>query len=316
MKALAYHGSRDLTIEERPEPLPGEGEVGVRVAAAGLCGSDIHMIAVGWQAQRPSHVLGHEFGGTLDDGRFVVVNPMVGCGQCPACRRGSTQICNKRRVIGYSFNGAFAEKVVVPSRNVVPADGLTPLQAALVEPLATALHGYNRAGCPTSDVALIGAGAIGMCLLHVLQDRGVKGVVAVDPVPARQAHALRGGAERAAARLEGRSFQTIFDAAGTEGTRRDAVASIARGGSVMLLGMLDDNMTFPATDFIKNDCSLIGCGAYTEQEFAEAVELARSLKNPPWAEMLPLDAAPDAVRQILAGTAPPHRTKTIFEIRR
>ena len=313
MRALVYHGSHDLTIEERSEPIPGEGELRVRVAATGLCGSDVHVIAVGALPQRPSHVLGHEFGGTLDDGRFVVVNPMVGCGQCAACRRGSTQICQKRRVIGYSVNGAFAEQIVVPRRNVVDAEGLTPLQAALVEPLATALHAYNKAGRPTSDIALIGAGAIGMCLLHVLQDRGVRGVVAVDPVPARQAHALRAGVERAAARLEGQLFETIFDAAGTASTRRDALASLARGGSAMLLGMHDDDMTFAATEFIKNDCSLIGCGAYTEAEFSEAIDLVRSL-NPPWAEMVPLDEAPYAVKQILAGTAPAHRTKTVFQI--
>ena len=315
MKALVYHGSQDLTVEDLIEPVPQENEVRVRVAAAGLCGSDVHVIAMGALPRQPPLVLGHEFGGTLDDGRFVVVNPMMGCGQCAHCQRGSTHICAKRRVIGYGTNGAFAEHIVVPHRNVVAAEGLTPLQAALVEPLATALHAYNKAGCPTTEIAVIGAGTIGMCLLHVMQSRGARGIVVVDPVPSRRQHALSAGAAKADARLEGQSFQSIFDAAGTEMTRKDALASLARGAAVMLIGFHDDEMSFSATELIKNECAIVGCVAYTEAEFSEAIDLTRSMKAP-WAEMLPLDEAPLAVKQILTGTAPTHRTKTIFEIAR
>lgn len=258
-------------------------------------------------------MLGHEFGGTLDDGQFVVVNLMVGCGLCRLCRQGSTHLCAERRVIGYGAPSAFAEQVVVPRRNAVPAASITPLQAVLVEPLATAVHAYNRAGRPTDGIAIIGAGAIGMCLPHVLDSYGVRGAVVVDPVPARQQHALQAGAGKVAARLEGQSFQCVFDAAGTDATRRDSLAFLVRGGLVVLIGLHDDDMTFSARDLIKNEVALIGCVAYTEAEFSEAIDLSRSL-DPPWAEMVSLDDAPAAVTQILEGKAPGHRTRIVFEI--
>ena len=81
----------------------------------------------------------------------------------------------------------------------------------------------------------------------------------------------------------------------------------------MLIGFHDDDMNFSVTELIKNEWAIIGCAAYTESEFSEAVDLVRSMETP-WAEMVPLDEAPLAVKQILSGTAPTHRTKTVFEI--
>ena len=310
MQALVYRGARDVVLEERPDPQPGPGEVRVRVAASGLCGSDLHVIASGQSSVPPPLVLGHEFGGTLDDGRFVVVNPMLACGQCALCARGSTHICPQRRVLGFRQPGGFAHWVVVPARNVVPADGLSPEQAALVEPLANGVHAWARAGCPMGEVAVIGAGSVGMSLLHVLRARGVAAVDVVDPVPARRAWAAAAGARRVGARLEG-LYDAVFDAAGTESTRRDAVAATRAGGTVALVGLHDDTLALSAAALVVGDRTLAGCFAYTEREFVDATALVRSL-DAPWAQSVPFTQAAQAVREILAGTAPAGRIKTLF----
>lgn len=310
MRALVYRGAREVALEERPDPQPLPGEVRVRVAAAGLCGSDLHVLATGVSSVPPPLVLGHEFGGTLDDGRFVVVNPMLACGACALCARGLTHICPQRRVLGFRQPGGFAQWVVVPRRNVVAAPGLTPLQAALVEPVANGVHAWQRAGRPAENVAIIGAGSVGMSLLHVLVQRGVQGIDVVDPVPARCEHARAAGARRVGPRLEG-PYDAVFDAAGTEQTRRDAVAATRPGGCVALIGLHDDTLALSATSLIVGDRTLAGCFAYTEGEFAEAIELARAL-DAPWAEAVPFAQADRAVRDVLAGRAPAGRIKTVF----
>ncbi len=310
MRALVYRGAGDVGIEDRPLPQPGLNEQRVRVAAAGLCGSDLHVMAHGGSSLPPPLVLGHEFGGTLDDGRFVVVNPMLACGHCPRCVRGDSYLCPERRVLGFRQAGGFAEHVVVPVRNLVPADGLTALQAALVEPVANGVHAWNRAGRPTAGVAVIGAGSVGMSLLHVLRRRGVDDITVVDPVAARRDHALAAGAHRAQTALRG-SFDAVFDAAGTQATRRDALACTAPGGTVALIGLHDDVVALSAAALVVGDRTLAGCFAYTDGEFAEAVDLARTLYAP-WAELVPFEQAGEAVRQVLTGQAPATRTKTVF----
>jgi len=310
MKALVYRGAGDVALEDRPLPQPGPGEQRVRVAAAGLCGSDLQLMAHGGASLPPPLVLGHEFGGTLDDGRFVVVNPMLACGQCERCARGWSYLCPERRVLGFRQPGGFAEHVVVPARNVVPAPGLTPLQAALVEPVANGVHAWHRAGRPAAGVAVIGAGSVGMSLLHVLRSHGVGDITVVDPLPARRDHAAAAGAHRVQDALHG-VFEAVFDAAGTQATRRDALACTAPGGTVALIGLHDDVIGLSAATLIVGDRTLAGCFAYTDAEFTEAVELARSL-HAPWAELVPFGEADRAVRQLLGGRAPAARTKTVF----
>lgn len=310
MKALVYEGKRQVRLREVAEPQVGPDEVLVHVIGAGVCGSDLGLFREGMASAPPPLVPGHEFGGRLDDGSFVVVNPMVGCGSCAACAAGHTHICRQRRLIGYTRAGAFAERVSVPRRNLVPAPGLTPTQAALVEPLANGVHGWNRAGRPEGAVAIIGAGAIGMCLLQVLVARGLSDITVVDPVQARLDLALAAGASAVLPRLSG-SFEAVFDAAGTEGTRTDAVNCTAFGGTVALLGLHDDRLPASAASLIVGDRTLAGCFAYTEAEFVEAVELAAQV-DAPWAQDVSLEGAEAAIDELIAGRGPAARIKTII----
>ena len=312
MRALIVDGGRSVRLADWPEPQPADGELRVHVRVAGVCGSDVQAMHGGVANLPLPLIMGHEFGGVLDDGTPVVINPMLACGRCAACDAGRTHLCPQRRVLGFRAAGGFAERVVVPRRNAVPAAGLSATQAALVEPVANGVHAWHRAGRPTGAVAVLGAGAVGMSLLHVLRSRGLREVTVIDPVAERREHARSAGASATAERLQGQ-FEAVFDAAGTASTRRDAVACTQPGGTVALLGLHDDVLQLPASALVVGDRTLAGCFAYTEAEFAEAVELAATL-DAPWAQTLPFGSADAAVIQLLAGQAPAGRIKTLFEI--
>ncbi|WP_084360738.1 zinc-dependent alcohol dehydrogenase [Hydrogenophaga palleronii] len=310
MKALVYEGQCDLRLRHIAAPSPLPHEILVQVAVTGICGSDIGLFRKTSSIMPPSTVPGHEFGGWTSDGNFVVVNPMLSCGHCPNCQIGHTHLCPERRVMGIQTAGAYAEQVAVPRRNLVPAPGLTPIQAALVEPIANGLHAWVRAGKPVHSAAIIGAGAIGMCLLHVLRQHGVKDISVVDPVQARLDHAMAGGATKVMGKLEGR-YGVVFDAAGTRSTREDAVACTVPGGTVAFIGLHDDILSLSAAALVVGDRTLCGCFAYTEQEFRDSVVLARDI-HAPWAETVPIDAAEETMVELLAGRSPPERIKTLI----
>ncbi|MGB3554543.1 MAG: alcohol dehydrogenase catalytic domain-containing protein, partial [Jannaschia sp.] len=144
MRALVYTGPEALELREVAEPVGAHGDAVVRVACAGICGSDMHAF-LGHDARRPAPlILGHEAAGTTGDGRRVTINPLVTCGACPACAAGRTNLCAERQIISMPpREGAFAERVAMPPRNLidVPAH-VTDVQAALAEPLAC---GWNAA---------------------------------------------------------------------------------------------------------------------------------------------------------------------------
>lgn len=310
MKALVFESRGELRLRDRPEPQAREGEVLLRVAATGVCGSDLSLFRRHQPAVPLPLIPGHEFGGWTEEGEFVAVNPMLACGHCALCAVGRTHLCPQRTILGIRRDGGYAQHVAVPRRNLIPAAGLTALQAALVEPIANGVHAWARAGKPIHSVAIIGAGSIGMCLLHVLSQHGVSGITVVDPVAARQARALAGGADDTAARLEG-TFEAVFDAAGTQATRAVAVACTAPGGAVALIGLHDDSLVLSAAALVVGDRTVCGCFAYTEQEFREAVGLARAIEAP-WAQTVPVERAEAAMAELLAGRTPPSRIKTVI----
>lgn len=310
MKALVYQGNGAMRLLDVPEPVLAEGDVLMSVGAVGVCGSDMALIRDGVPAIPPPLILGHEFGGRLSNGEFAVVNPMLSCGACARCLAGRTHLCATRKVLGFRRDGAYAERVAVPQRNLVPAAGLVPRQAALVEPIANGVHAFNRAGRPMERVAIIGAGSIGMCLLHVLVSAGVRDITVVDPVRERLDHALAGGVQHVAMKLDG-AFEAVFDAAGTASTRADAIACTLPGGAIALIGLHDDGLALSAAALVVGDRTLAGCFAYTENEFIEAVVLAAT-HTAPWAQSVPFAESEQAMQALLAGRGVPGRIKTVF----
>ena len=151
MKALVYAGPKELTYREEPEPRMHDGDVLVRVEAAGICGSDIHAF-LGHDERRPAPlILGHEACGRIATGPRkgdrVAINPLVTCGVCRDCQSGRANLCSRREIISMPpRDGALAEYVAIPEGNLVDVpEDMNPTVAALTEPVATGLHGVSAA---------------------------------------------------------------------------------------------------------------------------------------------------------------------------
>ena len=146
MKALVYTGPGELEFRDVADPVPAEGEVLVRIDSVGICGSDMHAF-LGHDERRPAPlILGHETAGIVvggkDDGRRVTINPLVTCGECPACKSGRENLCPKRQIISMQpREGGFAEALAMPETNLgtVP-DGFPLDKASMAEPIACGWH--------------------------------------------------------------------------------------------------------------------------------------------------------------------------------
>jgi len=182
-----------IVVQEAPRPAVGRGEVLIRVAYAGVCGSDLHAFLGTHPFRKPPVVLGHELSGTVAEvgegveglavGDLVTVLPAVSCGQCRACVAGRTNICENRVVPGVQgWLGAFAEYFAAPATVTYPLGRHTTLvQGALAEPLAVAAHAVERGGVGAgSDVLILGGGTIGLLIGYAAQRAGARSVAITD----------------------------------------------------------------------------------------------------------------------------------------
>lgn len=212
-----------------PEPT-GPGRP-VEVRATGICGSDLHLIAMG----PLPFTLGHEFAGELDDGTPVAVDPGAPCGQCDQCRAGAGHRCRtgSARTLGVARDGGMAERVLVADEALVPLPAGLPLaDACLVEPLAVAVHG-TRIASVTADtrVAVVGAGAIGLGAVAVAAGRGCEHVGLVSRYPHQRAAGERLGATV----VEDGEYDVVVEAAGTEAALATAADLCRPGGQIVLV---------------------------------------------------------------------------------
>lgn len=230
----AVFADQKSVVVRDTEPPSGEG-VDLRIAMCGICGSDLHMIENGMRGV----VVGHEFGGWLPDGRLVAVRPTGECGTCRHCNRGKHHLCSDAmaRSHGISMNGGLAESVrVEESRLTVMPAGSRPRDAAMVEPLAVALHGARRAGVTRGGHALVvGAGSIGLLTAAALRAWGVEcDIVARHPHQASAAEAL--GA-RVVGRPVASAYTHTFDAVCTQETVDLCIEATEPGGTLLEFGL-------------------------------------------------------------------------------
>ncbi len=192
MRALVLHGIGDIRLEERPVPEPGPNEVLIQVVACGVCGSDLTRIFEKGTSHFPL-ICGHEFSGLvtacgsgvndLEKGARVTAFPLLWCGNCPSCERGRYALCLRYGYLGSRNDGAFAEYVVAPRRNIVRVPERTPMEvAAMTEPAAVALHALRRAdGVATGEtVTIFGAGPIGLMAAQWAEISGAGKVILFD----------------------------------------------------------------------------------------------------------------------------------------
>lgn len=269
MRAAYIHGVRDIRVGERPMPVPGPGELLLRVSAVGICGSDLHYYkeaAIGHARITQPFICGHEFAGhLLEDyppmglkaGQLVAVDPAKPCGHCEWCARGHVNLCPHVQFLGSppNLHGAMTEFIVVSPGQIFPVpEGFTAVQAAMLEPLGVAIHAMDLAKTKRvlETVAIIGCGPIGLCLLQLagLSNKGA--IYAIDPVEYRTNKAAELGATQVAAHhsaiaewTDGRGVDLVLEATNSPEGFQIAAETARIGGRVVLVGIPDGDQYTP-----------------------------------------------------------------------
>ena len=257
--ALVLEENAVLRWKEVPDD-PVAGWYRMRVAAAGICGSDIARGFHGGAYHTPL-VMGHEFsavveetppGGTFAPGTLAAVYPLLPCGKCPACEKGWIQLCEHYDYFGSRRDGAFAEELWVPESNLLPVpEGVTAEEAAMCEPAAVAHHGtHGFAMCEGSRAFVIGSGPIGLVAAQWLRIRGAREVVVGDVDPAKLDFARRLGfvavdTGSVGGTAEQHPCDVVVEACGLAVTRGLALRLCARKGVVSFIGNPADDWTLP-----------------------------------------------------------------------
>lgn len=297
MKAARWHGAKDLRVEEVDEPSPGPGEVKIKVAWTGICGSDLHEYLAGPifipvdQPHPLSHgkapvTMGHEYCGTVAElgsgvtglavGDRVTIEPIFACGTCRACRDGKYNLCESLGFVGLSGgHGGFAACSVVPARMVhkMP-DGLSMEQGALVEPAAVALHAVRLSQIRAGDkAAVFGAGPIGLLVVESLRVAGASEIHVVEPSEQRRARAMDlgatssidPGATDAVAAIRdatGGGVDVAFEVTGVPAVLSQCIDATTHEGQVLIVSIWEQEAAFQPNTLVLKERQLKGTIAY------------------------------------------------------
>ena len=302
MRAVVIHAPKDLRIDNFPDAVPRPGEVRVKIANGGICGSDLHYYHHGGfgtvRIQQPM-ALGHEIAGLvaavgegvagLAEGTRVAVNPSLPCGVCSYCREGMRNQCLDMRFMGSAMRnphvqGGFREYVTVDASQVFPiAQSLSLAEAAMAEPLSVCLHAAHQAGPLLGKRVLVtGCGPIGALMVLVARYGGAAEIVVTDVADAPLAVARKLGASRAinvaadSAALDpwraGKgTFDVLFEASGNQAALRAALDVLRPGGIIVQLG-LGGEMTLPLNTVVAKELQIRGTFRF-DREFELALRL-------------------------------------------
>jgi len=314
MKALVFDGVQAMGFRDVEMPRPRDGEHLIRVDAAGICGSDMHAW-LGHDSRRPAPlILGHEAAGTIEDGdrdgTRVTINPLVACGDCPACGTGRENICPGRQIISMPpREGAFAQYVSIPWSNLVPVPGDVSLPvAALAEPLAVGWHTARLALDLLHEhsdrrAMVIGGGAIGLATALALRAMDAGDVTIAEPNPARRAYLAERCGQLAVEAAAGPA-PIVIDAVGLAATRAIASAIAAPGGVIAHVGLGEDAGGLDIRRMTLQEIAFIGTYTYTAQDFHDTAAAIFDGRLGPldWIEERPLSDGAAAFRDLRAGS--------------
>jgi L-iditol 2-dehydrogenase len=305
MQALQLTNYRKLELVAMDRPATGPTDVLVRVAACGICGSDIHGYDGSSGRRVPPIVMGHEAAGVVAEvgaevdrvcpGDRVTFDSTIWCGRCEACRRGEVNLCTQRQVLGvscgeYRRQGAFAEFVAVPQQVLYRLPPELPFEhAALIEPVSVALHAVSRLHVmPRERAVVVGSGMIGLLVIQALRVAGCDDVLAIDLDASRLELAKELGATAAidagktvdavSAAVElsgGQGADIAVEVVGNAAGLATAIGCVRRGGRVGLVGNLEPKAPFPLQAVVTREITLVGCCA-SAGEYPRAIDLVGS----------------------------------------
>ncbi len=303
MKAIQITSPLTATLAEVPVPQVRTGEVLVKICYVGFCGSDLNTYLGRNPMVKLPVIPGHEVGAvieavgegvpeTLRTGMAVTLNPYTNCGKCAACRNGRVNACQHNETLGVQRNGVMAQYAVVPWQKVIPAEGLSAQECALIEPMSVGFHAVDRAAVDDNDtVVVIGCGMVGLGAVVRAALRGAT-VVAVDLDDEKLALAQRVGAvhgvnsakedvhERIVALTDGLGADVVIEAVGSPATYVMAVDEVAFTGRVVCIGYAKSEVAFQTKLFVQKELDIRGSRNALSADFRAVIRYMQSGKFP------------------------------------
>lgn len=302
MKTLFYPGHHQLEISSQPVPVYGDNEVLLKVAACGICGSELETFRSKSSRRIPPLIMGHEFCGEIvaagktvrewEIGALAVSNSVISCGHCASCNAGRTNLCSSRQIFGMHRNGAFATYVNVPAHCLIPLSrGVDTREACLSEPLANGVHLVKLTRhIAMKNILVIGAGPIGLMAQQAFQTmRGVNTIVS-DIRSERLAVAKRLGAtavinpaqQELDAELKeittGEGIDLVVDAVGSQDTNYGGLHAVKQGGAMIVIGLYENSRSLYSYDLVLAEKQVLGSYAATREDIKDALELIADRK--------------------------------------
>lgn len=292
MKALVCNKPFEFSYKQLSTPTIKEDQVLLKVAAVGICGTDIHAFGGNQPFFSYPRILGHEASGIIADigskvsqwkvGQRVALIPYVSCGECDACRSGRTNCCEKISVIGVHEDGAFSEYLAAPARNILAIDDqVDDITAALIEPFAISAHAVRRAEIKAGDdVLIVGAGPIGLGAAAIAAADGANVAIA-DTSAERREHiktqlklpAFNPIDEKVENFFNGKLPLIVIDATGNQKAMNNDVNLIRHGGRIVFVGLFKGDFSIHDPDFHKKETTLLGSRNATPKDFEKVQSL-------------------------------------------
>lgn len=302
MKAAVFYGpDQPLVVEEVPTPTPGPGQILVRVAACGVCHTDLHYIDHGTPTfKKPPLILGHEVAGTVAglgagvsgwrEGERVLLPAVYSCGQCAMCRTGRENICDQMVMFGNNVDGGYAEYMLAPAKDVFRLPDEIPLieGSIIADAITTPYHAVvNRGQVKPGDwVVVIGCGGIGLNVVQMAAALGAR-VIAVDLADSKLEWATRLGAiatvnpqradrlDKEVRRIAGGFADIAFEAIGSSKAQEQAFSCLRAGGRLVLVGFNPHPMALNSGKVMYREMDVIGSLGCRPVDYPRVIELAR-----------------------------------------
>ena len=322
MKAVQIVVPSEMRVVEVEQPTPKAGEVLVKMCYVGYCGSDPNTyLGRNPMVQLPV-IPGHEIGGqiaqlgegvpaSLTVGQTVTINPYTNCGTCASCLAGRVNACQFNQTLGVQRNGAMSEYIVVPWQKVIPADGVSPRDAALIEPMSVGFHAVDRAQVTDLDVVMvIGCGMIGVGAIVRAALRGAT-VIAADIDDEKLALARELGAKHVVntmsedvhARLQeltgGHGPNVVIEAVGSPVTYVMAVDEVAFAGRVVCIGYAKNNVEFQTKLFVQKELDIRGSRNAMPSDFRAVIRFLDEHPNFPKERLISAIGTPETAEQVM-----------------
>ncbi len=297
--AAFYRGNKTFSVEATTSAAPAQGDVAVRIAYCGICGTDMHVYHGNMDARVGlNRVIGHEMSGIVDAvgdgvsnvsvGQKVVIRPLDHCGNCPACDAGHTHICHNLKFLGLDTDGAMQEVWNVPSHtlHLLPSD-LRMDHAALIEPVAVACHDVRMSGLRAGDdVLVIGGGPIGILCAMVARDAGGNvvisevnpnrlaiaeklGFAAVNPIESDLPAEINN-------RTGNKGADVVFEVSGTQAGVDAMTACAATRASIVMVAIHASKPKIDLFQFFWRELNLLGVRVYESEDYEKAIAIITS----------------------------------------